>query len=677
MRNLAVHKMHWSGSDAAPELLLEREWLVTNGLGGYASGTLSGATTRRYHGLLVAALPAPHGRTVMLNHLHEEVRLPDGTMVPVGSEERADGTLLLDAACTLAEFYLDMGLPVWRYEVSGVTLEKRVLLCHQQNTAHITYDVLEARGPVRLRVRPSMHFRPHETPVNQAAEGDYTLTCAGLRHEVRGPGGHVLRLAVHGPAAWVLDAGGYRDIFYRVERRRGYPSEGCLYSPGYVRADLAAGQSLALTASTESWDTLLALTPAEAREAELLRRQRLLAQAHPKARQGCAADLVLAADSFLIAPVSRTVDAARAHAAGDEVRSVIAGYHWFTDWGRDTMISFEGLACVTGRHVEAGWILRTFGHYVRDGLLPNLFPEGENEGLYHTADATLWYFHALDRYLNATGDHATLKLLLPTLRDIVAKHVEGTRFGIHVDPVDGLLVQSAPGYQLTWMDAKCDGWVVTPRRGKAVEINALWFNALKLLAGWLAQSGQAHAAVDLESRARQTQGAFNRRFWNAELCCLYDVVDGEDGDDSAVRPNQIFSLSLTNPVLDPKHWKSVLHTVEEELLTPVGLRTLQRSHKDYKPYYDGDLRARDAAYHQGTVWSWLIGPWVDAWLRVYPDDRAGARRFLHGLTEHLTEACIGSVSEVFDAAAPYAPRGCIAQAWGVAELLRAYLKTEA
>jgi predicted glycogen debranching enzyme len=312
---------------------------------------------------------------------------------------------------------------------------------------------------------------------------------------------------------------------------------------------------------------------------------------------------------------------------------------------------------------------------LRDGLIPNLFPEGDAEGLYHTADATLWMFHALDRYVATTGDRLTLRRLLPRFEEIVAHHQRGTRFGIGLDPRDSLLRQGAEGYQLTWMDAKVDGWVVTPRRGKAVEINALWYNALRILERWLREERGEEAAAAVRELADRCRDSFNRRFWYAHGGYLFDVVDGEKGDDPACRPNQIFAVSLPHPVLEPHRWPAVVEVVRRELLTPFGLRSLARGHPDYKASYHGDLRTRDAAYHQGTVWSWLIGPFVDAWLRVHPDDPSTARGFLEPLVKHLGEACVGSVSEVFDAEPPYTPRGCIAQAWGVAELLRAILAT--
>ena len=328
----------------------------------------------------------------------------------------------------------------------------------------------------------------------------------------------------------------------------------------------------------------------------------------------------------------------------------------------------------TGRVEEARWVLRTFADYVRDGLIPNMFPEGDTEGLYHTADATLWFFHAVARYLAQCPDMARLEKLVPILHEIVRHHIEGCKFGIRVDPQDGLLTQGAEGYQLTWMDAKVGDWVVTPRRGKAVEINALWYNALRLLADWLRAAGHPEAD-DIAARAEQVRRSFNRRFWYDKGGYLYDIVDGENGDDPSFRPNQIIAVSLDHPVLDEERWHRVVDLVRERLVTPVGLRSLAPGEPDYKPRYFGDLRARDAAYHQGTVWAWLIGPFIDAWIRTHPDDKAGARGFLSGFEAHLGEAAIGSISEIFDAEPPFTPRGCVAQAWSVAEVLRCLVKT--
>ena len=665
------------GSAAAePEAVIRREWLVTNGLGGYASGTIAGVATRRYHGLLVAALPNPLGRTMMLNRVSERLVFRDGTSAPLGGQERAEGGLELAPLEHMRAFRLEAGLPVWEYQVGGAVIEKRIVLPARQNSVFLSYRLL-AGEPVTLELRPGLHFRSHDAAVSlplhdaysiSTVDGHYVINATDERPPLR------LRLSGRNPR-FAANAERIPELLYRVEARRGYDATGGLWTPGCFTMDLAADAPATLIASTEPLDVMLALDADSALRSELERRRRLLTMAPESARAGVGAELVLAADQFVITPVGRLAEMARAHATGDQVRTVIAGYHWFTDWGRDTMISLEGLTLTTGRHAEAGYILRTFVHYVRDGLIPNMFPEGEREGLYHTADATLWFFHAVDRYIDATGDRWTLRLLLPTLFDIVRLHIEGTRFGISVDPDDGLLRQGAPGYQLTWMDAKVGDWVVTPRRGKAVEINALWYNALCLLERWLGEERGGPAAAPVARQRELARASFNRRFWNAEGGYLYDVVDGENGDDPSCRPNQVLAISLPNPVLERERWEPVLEVVRSRLLTPFGLRSLAPGHPDYKSRYSGDLRARDAAYHQGTVWGWLMGPWIDAWLKAHPDDRAAARSLVDGLATDLGEFGVGSIAEVFDAESPYTPRGCIAQAWSVAEALRCWVKT--
>ncbi len=666
---------HLEGVDPPPR----REWLVTNGLGGYASGTVAGAITRRYQGLLVASLPAPLGRLVMVNHLLERVRLPNRQIMWLGDEDRVAGPNTADRLEHLAEFRLELGLPVWRYELPGAVIEKRVLMPYGPNTVFVTYRLLEGGGLVRLALRPSIQFRGYEAPVDTTLALAYTLTFTEGKYEVScGTDIPPLRVRAYGErAALTLDEKGVGGVPYEMERSRGYPSVGSLYSPGYFRGDLRSGSDVTLVASTESWEAIHSMSPPEAAHAEQDRRRRLIALAGPAAESQLGAELVLAADQFIITPAGRAEEAARAKASGEEVRTVIAGYHWFTDWGRDTMISLEGLTLTTGRFREAAYILKTFAHYIRDGLIPNMFPDGAREGLYHTADATLWFFHAVQRYLEVTGDVDTVRQLVPQLADVVVHHLQGTKFGIGVDATDGLLRQGQPGYQLTWMDAKVDDWVVTPRRGKAVEINALWYNALRLLRGWEQTLGGVPEGLDLERHATRVRESFNRGFWFADGGHLFDVVDGEAGDDAACRPNQVLAIALDHPVLDRDRWEPVLRVVRDRLVTPVGLRSLAPGHPDYQPKYYGDLRSRDAAYHQGTVWGWLIGPFVDAWLRTYPQDSDGACHLLDGFASHLSEACVGSISEIFDAEAPYTPRGCIAQAWSVAEVLRCLEKTGA
>ncbi|MPZ77469.1 MAG: glycogen debranching protein [Deltaproteobacteria bacterium] len=657
----------------APDNTGHPEWLVTNGLGGYASGTVAGAMTRRYHGLLVAAFPAPLGRMRMLSDLNEEIHFLDDRIVQLSTRYGDSDEL----CASLLEFRLEMGLPVWRYQIDDWMLEKSLHLPYRQNTVHVTYKLFACPDGIRLKLRPLIQFRRHGADVHVQPDEPYVLTVLEDQYEISTGTLPPLRMLLYGKGEFLIDRKKIESVRYLREGQRGYDAIGDLWTPGAFLIDVSAGEETTLVASTESWEVIRALRPAEAVAAELVRRTRLIAFADSKAHSGFTAELVLAADQFIATPAGRLADQTRSQASGDEMRTVIAGYHWFTDWGRDTMISLEGLTLVTHRFLEAGWILRNFAKSIRYGLIPNLFPEGSREGLYHTADATLWFFHAIDRYVQATGDRWTLKFLLPKLIEIVEIHLRGTLFGIRVDAEDGLLRQGEEGYQLTWMDAKVGDWVVTPRRGKAVEINALWYNALRLLQQWVSEEEDQAMARKLNQWADKAQQSFNHRFWYAKGGYLYDVINGNgaEGNDAACRPNQLLAISLRHPILDPARWKGVLETVYQRLVTPVGLRSLAAEHPDFKARYFGDIRARDAAYHQGTIWAWLIGPLIDAWLKVYPADRAGAHALLQGFIPHMNHHGIGSISEVFDAEYPWTPHGCIAQAWSVAEVLRCWVKT--
>ncbi|HEX4756219.1 MAG TPA: amylo-alpha-1,6-glucosidase [Candidatus Dormibacteraeota bacterium] len=663
-RPSVVSRVGWRGGDR-PEALVHREWLVTNGLGGYASGTLAGVVTRRYHGLLVAALPVPQGRLVMLSRMDDAVVVEHGEICPLSASDASAG-----APSPLDGFRLDRGIPIWTFTFGDQVLEKRVVMPYGQNTTHIIYNRVSGTGALRLRLSPAMQVRRLEDPVSVPIAEPYALRSTEDRHEIGiRTGVRPLRVSLFGGATAVSGDAHTERQFYALEAARGYDSVGELWSPGEFEVEFDSAGMAAVVASTEAWEVARALTPAAALAAEEQRRNGVLTMASREADHEPAAELTLAADQFLITPAGRVEEAARARAEGDELRTVIAGYHWFTDWGRDTMISLEGLALVTGRPREAAWILRTFARYVRHGLIPNLFPEGHAHGLYHTADATLWYFHALHRYVATTGDRRTLAAILPVLHDIVAWHVRGTDFNIGVDPADGLLRQGQEGYQLTWMDAKVGDWVVTPRRGKAVELQGLWYNALRLLETWVREEGDGASAAEYAAHARRTRESFNRRFWSASEGYLLDVADGEHGDDTSCRPNQLLAFSLEHPVLERRYWAPVLTVVTERLRTPVGLRSLAPGSPGYQPTYDGDLRARDAAYHQGTVWAWLIGPYICAWRRVHGDS-ADVAPLLAGLLAGLHDVCIGQLSEICDAEAPFRARGCVAQAWSVAEVLR-------
>ena len=551
-----VRRLPWRVDEIDEPELLKPEWLVTNGLGGYASGTVAGPVTRRHHGLLVAALPAPLGRMVLLSHLWERVRLPDRTVVVLSAEERV-GALGPAHSPSLIEFQLDDGLPVWLYDLGDFRLEKRVLMPHGQNTVYVRYLVARGDGILRLTLRPSTPFRPHHAPVSEPLPGRPVLTATEGRYEIT-VGGALppLRLELHAEgAAFTIDERTLQQVLYRMEERRGYEAAGDLWSPGYFRLDLTSNHAATLVASVESWQTLQALEPTAAWAAEHTRRRRLIEAAPPPARRGRAAELVLAADQFIITPIGRVEDAARAKATGDEVRSVIAGYHWFTDWGRDTMISLEGLTLTTGRHLEAGYILRTFAHYVRDGLIPNLFPEGRNEGLYHTADATLWFFHALDRYLTWSAMWPRSSSCCRRCDEIIDRHLAGTRFGIGMDPDGRPAATGRRGLpaHLDGREGRRLGRHAAARQGRRDQ-RALVQRAA--VAGRLAQHEAMSRGRALREHAERARAVFNERFWFEAGGYLYDVVDGESGDDRCLSsqsgPGDLASASGARP----RRWAS-------------------------------------------------------------------------------------------------------------------------
>lgn len=663
--------LQWQQAPEAGQLL-DREWLVTNGLGGYASGSLAGGNTRKYHGLFVPNLNAPKGRHVLLS------RCDDSAIVGAREYDLHDveflrGGLRGGGHRWVRSFALDRSIASWTFQFDDIVLEKSIVMVHLNNTVCVRYRMLAGSSAV-LRLRPVLAFRRHDQLRTSPDAQRFALHHERGRLEVGlAESPMVLRMATR-PRTATFTPGAREDheLCYRIDRARGEAATESLFSPGYFDVPISRAEPVCLLASSNDLSQMEA-DAAALFDAECRRIDDLHALTDIDRDDTFAQRLITAADQFIVLPGSRLEESVRAQAHGDDFRSIYAGYHWFGDWGRDTMISLEGLTLCTGRHAEAGAILRTFARYVHDGLLPNLFPEGERQALYHTVDATLWYFHAIDRYVAASGDRGIVRELFPILRTIIECHVAGTHYGIGVDAADGLVRAGAEGYQLTWMDAKVDGWVVTPRRGKPVEIQALWHNALCLMDDWaqlLGKSGDEYAR-----NAHRARTAFNARYWNDATRCLFDVIDGPEGDDAAVRPNQIFAMSLTHPVLERERWPAVMETVTQKLLTPFGLRTLSADHPDYRSRYRGDLLARDSAYHQGTVWPWLIGHYVDVWLRLH-DDRVTARRLLMAFPDHLRDAGVGSISEIFDADLPHVAGGCMAQAWSVAEVLRAWLKTQ-
>lgn len=632
---------------------MRREWLVTNGLGGFACGTLAGANTRRYHGLLVAALRPPLDRTLMVAKI-DVVVVCRGRRFELATNEYADGTIAPRGHVLLESFRLDGAIPVWTWQLGDAVVEQRVWMAHGSNTTYVQFSVVRAGEPVELQLTPLCTYRDYHSHHRGHRETLVTPLGNGVRVDAY-YGAQPYRLLTD-RGTCVLAPDWYWNFKHRGEAERGLDDVEDLFRPAAFTMTLAAGETgtMTLTASNaEPLPAVQALEQERARQAALLH---LAPDASETFRQ-----LALAADQFI-------VERRTATAAGS---TVIAGYPWFGDWGRDTMIALPGLTLTTGRPEIAANILRTFAAFVSEGLLPNRFPDGAEAPEYNTVDATLWYFVAIDEYVRVSADRKLLEELFPVLRSIVRAHQHGTRHGIQVDERDGLLRAGESGVQLTWMDAKIGGWVVTPRIGKPVEINALWFNALSIMRDFAQQLGEVEAAREYGSASERVARSFAERFWYEAGGYLYDVVDAPDGDDASLRPNQLFAISLRHPLLENGRSKAVVDKCMQELWTPVGMRSLAPTDPRYAPRYSGSPLERDAVYHQGTTWSWLLGPFAIAHCRIY-DDRSAALGLLDGIAAHLRDGCIGQVSEIFDAEAPFAPRGCFAQAWGVAETLRAW-----
>jgi predicted glycogen debranching enzyme len=638
---------------------LSREWLETNGLGGFAASTIVGLNTRRYHGLLVAATKPPVGRLVLLSKL-EETLVVDGRAFDL-SANRYPGVVHPQGFRYLKQFRLDP-FPVFTYEVEGVEIEKRVFMVHAENTTVVQYEMKAGRsadGPkeCRLEIRPLIAFRDYHSTthengaINPGVEQQPWLASvtpySGL------PSLHVAHNAceLHVTGAW------YRQFEYEVERERGLDFTEDLFNPFLLKFDLSLNPQCSLIASTEQHD----VAHVDAlRESEIHRRRD--AKRSAPIDDGFAQNLAAAADQFIVA-------------RGDQ-KTVIAGYHWFSDWGRDTMIALPGLTLPTGKHDIARSILRTFARHVNQGMLPNRFPDEGETPEYNTVDATLWFFEAARQYLNYTGDLEFLRSeLYEVFAGIISWHLRGTRYGIKVGD-DGLLSSGEPGVQLTWMDAKVNDWVVTPRHGKPVEIQALWYNALRIMEDLARRFCDEADWASYRKLAADARSSFNRLFWNEHAGCLYDVVDGSIPD-ASIRPNQIIAVSLTHSMLSPERASAVVNKVKEVLLTPYGLRTLSPEDPQYRGLYSGGPLERDGAYHQGTVWPWLMGPFITAYVKVNQGSDAArkqAAEWLTSLQAHLAEAGLGQGSEIFDGDAPHRPCGCVAQAWSVGEILRAYVE---
>ncbi|MGC2660430.1 MAG: amylo-alpha-1,6-glucosidase [Bryobacteraceae bacterium] len=637
-------------SDNFPRDLLLDEWLETNGIGGFASSTISGLNSRRYHGLLVAAVEIPVRRAVLLSKV-EETLVVSGERFELGTNQYP-GAIHPTGYRHLTSYQLDP-FPTFHFEVGNVAIEKRVFLVHGENTVVISYQLLDggnASGELSLELRPLLAFRDYHAMAhaNPAICADFEEDAGGVIH---------LRPYPDLPDLYIAHSGGlpqvtgewYYNFQYAREQERGFSECEDLFQPFVLRFKINGGQAVHLVASTQRRTTAEVDSLVEA---EQKRRISLM----PKTATGeMTAILTKAADQFI---VRRGVG-----------HTVIAGYHWFTDWGRDTMISLPGLTLTTGRFSIAREILQTFAANASEGMIPNRFGDSTGAPEWNTVDAALLMFEAARCYLEATDDWGFVHdQLYPVLKDMVAWHRRGTRYGIHMTADGGL----SAGEALTWMDARVDGRAVTPRAGKAVEIQALWFNALSFLCALAWRAGDEADAEDLAALIACAKESFLEQFWNEQTGCLFDVVS-DDGRDAAIRPNQVLAVSLKYPLVEGRRAEQILNVVREKLLTPRGLRTLAPDDPQYRGHYAGDAHSRDSAYHQGTVWPWLAGPFWSAWLKVnkYSEgSKALALQWLVDFGPHLREAGLDQVSEVFSGDAPHEPGGCIAQAWSVAELLR-------
>ena len=624
-----------------------REWLETNGIGGFACGTVAGALSRRYHSLLTAATKPPLGRINTVAKVEETLTV-DAVAYELSSNQYP-GTVHPTGFEFISGFRLDP-FPVWTYVIDGIELEKKYFMVHGSNTTVCRWRVIDppVGRDVRLEVRPltafvDYHHLQHEDRVF-GGKFDQSDSFVGFKPLEDMP-------AVHfGHNGTEIKSTGYwyKNFELHIERERGFDFATDLFQPFAIEFDLTHSADLII--STEA---VGAESATKLERGEIRRRQKLIDIT--KARDDHEKQLVLAADQFIVRRGSGN--------------TVIAGYPWFSDWGRDAMISLAGLTLATNRPKIAKEILLEFSKHISEGMLPNRFPDESEEAEYNTVDATLWYFEAARAYLDATGDSAFVsKQLYPKLSEIITWHLRGTRYNIHVD-TDGLLYAGEPGVQRTWMDAKVGDLVITPRTGKPVEIEALWYNALRIMQDLAEQCGHDEDADRFRSMADLAKLSFNSLFWNAKANCLYDVVENGNRDVS-VRPNQIFAASLTHSMLDGERARAVVDKIETELLTAVGLRSLSPRDPKYIPYYFGTPLERDSAYHQGTVWAWLIGGFIDAYRRVYPDREDRVKEILEGFIPHLSQAGLGQISEIFDAEEPHSPRGCFAQAWSVAEILR-------
>ena len=636
------------------QVATSKEWIETNGLGGYASSTIIGTNTRRYHGLLVATARPSLARMVVLSKLEETLILKDGSRFNLSCNNYPGGIIHPEGHKYLEEFRIDP-FPIFTYRAGDILIEKAVFMVHGENTTVITYKILKSPGYLELLLRPLIAARDyHWVSMENSSFNKSAESLEGYIKMKPYEESPIIYLAhnadrFEGTGCW------YKSFEYQREKERGLEYHEDLYSPGELGFLVKEGEKAYIVASTEG---------RKMRSLEVLESSEVLRHSEISAAVGIkdnfAVQLANASDSFLIKRM-------------DGLSTVAAGYHWFWDWGRDALISLPGLTLALGRYDEAREILLAFAKYCNEGMIPNRFPEKAKDPEYNSVDSSLWFFWAIHKFLEYTNDYDFIESnMLDCLEEIIRFYINGTRYGIKMDK-DGLINTGDPDVQLTWMDAKIGGWVVTPRNGKAVEVNALWYNALRIMED-ICEKLNLKYRHECARLAYLTKKSFEIVFWNETGGYLYDCVN-EEGPDMSLRSNQIFALSLPYRIIGKDKEKRVIDVAGKELLTPYGLRSLSSNDKNYRGIYSGDQRMRDASYHQGTVWPWLLGHFITAYLNVYgrnKNTRQEARRFLIPLAEHMNDAGLGTISEIFDGDPPYSPRGAISQAWSVAEILRVY-----
>ncbi|WP_292387572.1 amylo-alpha-1,6-glucosidase [Methanosarcina sp. UBA5] len=635
---------------------IKKEWIVGNGLGEYASSTVIGAGTRTYHGLLVAAPENSPGRFVLLSSLDEEISINED-VYRLATHKYPD-TVFPSGFSYLSKFIL-VPFPLWVYQPGDFTIKKKVFMIHNSNTTCILYDIRSRREGALLRIFPLVNSRNFHYTV-RSGELSFTQKADPAGVKLESSNGFTFSLSsdlqYHPDPKW------YYNFEYDIEKQRGLNFQEDNFNPGYFESKLKLGTShFFIVASTEDVSSLTLEQVEELYTRETYRQNLLVFNS--RLTEPFALKLLKATDLFIVKNPS----------SGEN--TVIAGYHWFSDWGRDTMISMPGLLLIPRRFEEARSILKNFSRHCKRGLIPNAFLALGGEPIYNTVDASLWFIHTVSRYFAYTKDFLFLSDVWDTVGDIIENYRKGTDFGIGMD--SDYLIRQGP--QLTWMDAKIGEQAVTPRAGKACEINALWYNALKTASNLGTNLGKNISSY--ETLAAGVASNFENVFWNPETNCLFDLVyqdeAGNEIKDPAIRPNQLFAVALPYTILSPKKEKAIVDRVEKDLLTPFGLRTLSSNHPAYKGHYQGNAAARDAAYHNGTAWPWLLGAYVKAYRKVHnysKESLEDMRSLLQGFDTHLETAGVGSISEVFDGDYPYSPGGCIAQAWSVAEILRAYVE---